>query len=550
MQFDRTAIRDLAAEVEWAKVTPAHPGVVCGARPVGRPRPGGHRPAGDGAAVRDLRGVQDPARASSTSRTCCSSPRGSSPSGRRSPAPSAASTATSSSTSTRTSTPSSSGSWTSGSAERDDVCVVGDPAQTIYSFTGASPDHLLRFPRRFPTARVVTLVRNYRSTPQVVALANLVSRAASVRTGSAVRAGSPTPAAYVELVAESPAGPSPTLRQHPDDPSEAAAVAADIAGLVREGHPAAEIAVLFRTNAQSEAFEAALSAGRRPLSGPRRRAVLRPPGGPSGRAAAARCGPRRRRLGGPAATRPRHPGRRGVDARAAELRWGGPGAVGVADRPRHPGRRPRRRVAGRPRRRPGPRPRRADRRPARPCGPGRHAGLVPRGQGPRVGHRVPRRLQRRVHPHHAGRGCGGHRGGAAAALRRRHPRPPRPEALLGGGPQPRRPGQPTAVPLPRPGRRRARPGRQGPRERVPAAPGRGTHAQHAGHLPQLRHRAVHRRPAQGGPLRHLPADLRRDARSRRCARGGWPSPGPRRSPHTSSSPTPPSWRSPRPGRAR
>ena len=144
--------------------------------------------------------------------------------------------------------------------ERDDVCVVGDPAQTIYSFTGASPDHLLRFPRRFPTARVVTLVRNYRSTPQVVALANLVSRAASVRTGSAVRAGSPTPAAYVELVAESPAGPNPTLRQHPDDPSEAAAVAADVAGLVREGHPAAEIAVLFRTNAQSEAFEAALSA--------------------------------------------------------------------------------------------------------------------------------------------------------------------------------------------------------------------------------------------------------------------------------------------------
>ena len=144
--------------------------------------------------------------------------------------------------------------------ERDDVCVVGDPAQTIYSFTGATPDHLLRFPRRFPSARVVTLVRNYRSTPQVVALANLVSRAASVRSNPSVRAGSPAPAAYVELVAESPAGPNPTLRQHPDDPSEAAAVAEDIAGLVRDGHPPAEIAVLFRTNAQSEAFEAALAA--------------------------------------------------------------------------------------------------------------------------------------------------------------------------------------------------------------------------------------------------------------------------------------------------
>jgi DNA helicase-2/ATP-dependent DNA helicase PcrA len=144
--------------------------------------------------------------------------------------------------------------------ERDDVCVVGDPAQTIYSFTGASPDHLLRFPQRFPSARVVHLVRNYRSTPQVVALANLVSRAASVRTDPGVRGGSPTPRAYVELVAVSPAGPNPTLRQHPDDPSEAGGVAEDIARLVQEGHPAAEIAVLFRTNAQSEAFEAALAA--------------------------------------------------------------------------------------------------------------------------------------------------------------------------------------------------------------------------------------------------------------------------------------------------
>jgi DNA helicase-2/ATP-dependent DNA helicase PcrA len=150
---------------------------------------------------------------------------------------------------------------------RDDVCVVGDPAQTIYSFTGASPDHLVRFPRRYPSARVIRLVRNYRSTPQVVALANLVSRAESVRNDSSVRAGSPTPSgvhdfavAPVELVAESPAGPNPTLRQHPDDPSEAVAVAEDIARLVRGGHPASEIAVLMRTNAQSEAFEAALSA--------------------------------------------------------------------------------------------------------------------------------------------------------------------------------------------------------------------------------------------------------------------------------------------------
>ena len=145
--------------------------------------------------------------------------------------------------------------------ERDDVCVVGDPAQTIYSFTGASPDHLLRFPRRFPSSRVVTLVRNYRSTPQVVALANLVSRAASVQTNPSVRGGSPSipPRTSSSCPSRRPArtrrcASTRTTRARPPRSRE------DIARLVREGHPASEIAVLFRTNAQSEAFEAALSA--------------------------------------------------------------------------------------------------------------------------------------------------------------------------------------------------------------------------------------------------------------------------------------------------
>src|SRR5204862_5922303 len=62
--------------------------------------------------------------------------------------------------------------------ERDDVCVVGDAAQTIYGFTGASPEYLLRFAVRFPDAEVVRLVRDYRSTPQVVALANQLLRSA------------------------------------------------------------------------------------------------------------------------------------------------------------------------------------------------------------------------------------------------------------------------------------------------------------------------------------------------------------------------------------
>ena len=61
--------------------------------------------------------------------------------------------------------------------DRDDVCVVGDPRQTIYSFTGATPAFLTGFAVEFPAATVIRLVRNYRSTPQVVALANRVSGA-------------------------------------------------------------------------------------------------------------------------------------------------------------------------------------------------------------------------------------------------------------------------------------------------------------------------------------------------------------------------------------
>ena len=133
--------------------------------------------------------------------------------------------------------------------ERDDLVVVGDPSQTIYSFTGASPRHLLGFTNRFPKAHVVRLVRNYRSTPQIVTLANTV-----IGSGpEAVRSGA------LRLVSEGTPGPAPVLSEHPDDPAEAVAVAERIRRLVDGGHPAAEIAVLFRINAQSEAFESALT---------------------------------------------------------------------------------------------------------------------------------------------------------------------------------------------------------------------------------------------------------------------------------------------------
>ena len=136
--------------------------------------------------------------------------------------------------------------------ERDDVCVVGDAAQTIYSFTGATPRHLLEFPRRYPNSQVVHLVRNYRSTPQIVALANVLVRVGHRQIG--------TPRAEpLQLRAQGQDGPTPSLTSYPDDPAEATGVATAIKELVTRGTPASQIAVLFRTNAQSEAYESALA---------------------------------------------------------------------------------------------------------------------------------------------------------------------------------------------------------------------------------------------------------------------------------------------------
>ena len=132
-------------------------------------------------------------------------------------------------------------------SERKDICVVGDPAQTIYSFTGASPEHLLTFAQRHPGAGVVHLVRNYRSTPQIVGLANTV-----IRSRRRDHAG-------LELQAVGQAGPAPTIRRYDDDEAEAQGVARGIADLVAKGTSLAEIAVLYRTNSQSEAIETALA---------------------------------------------------------------------------------------------------------------------------------------------------------------------------------------------------------------------------------------------------------------------------------------------------
>ncbi|RYZ26377.1 MAG: ATP-dependent helicase, partial [Propionibacteriaceae bacterium] len=133
--------------------------------------------------------------------------------------------------------------------ERQDLCVVGDASQTIYSFAGATPEHLLEFPERHPGTTVVRLVRDYRSTPEVVGFANSVLSMASGRHARA----------RLELIAQRPSGPAPTFTAYDDDVAEAAGVAARIAAEVRAGRSAKDVAVLFRTNGQSQAMEAALA---------------------------------------------------------------------------------------------------------------------------------------------------------------------------------------------------------------------------------------------------------------------------------------------------
>ncbi|GAS91913.1 ATP-dependent DNA helicase II uvrD2 [Mycolicibacterium brisbanense] len=133
--------------------------------------------------------------------------------------------------------------------DRDDLTVVGDANQTIYSFTGATPRYLLDFSRRFPDAAVVRLERDYRSTPQVVSLANRVIAAARGRM-----AGS-----KLHLVGQRDPGPEPTFSEHPDEVAEATAVARSIKKLIESGTAPAEIAVLYRINAQSEVYEEALT---------------------------------------------------------------------------------------------------------------------------------------------------------------------------------------------------------------------------------------------------------------------------------------------------
>jgi DNA helicase-2/ATP-dependent DNA helicase PcrA len=129
--------------------------------------------------------------------------------------------------------------------ERDDLCVVGDDYQAIYSFTGATPRYLLDMPRSFPHATVVRLEENHRSTPQVLAFAN---RLVPQLGGS-----------EKQLEATLADGPEPTVILAAEREDEAAFVLARVRQLHAEGVPYEEMAVLVRINARSEDFEEAFA---------------------------------------------------------------------------------------------------------------------------------------------------------------------------------------------------------------------------------------------------------------------------------------------------
>ncbi len=134
--------------------------------------------------------------------------------------------------------------------ERDDLTVVGDANQTIYSFNGADPGFLLDFSRDYPNATVVKLQRDYRSTPEVTNLANEVIGKATGRAAGT----------RLELVGMRPHGPQPEFAAYESEPKEADEVAGKILTLLNKGVKASEIAILYRINAQSVAFEEALAA--------------------------------------------------------------------------------------------------------------------------------------------------------------------------------------------------------------------------------------------------------------------------------------------------
>ncbi len=132
---------------------------------------------------------------------------------------------------------------------RQEICVVGDPAQTIYSFAGATSSFLTTFTSRFPDAEVIRLTSGYRSTPEITFAANSLLRSATMGQ---------------ELNAQNDHGEKPAVLAYNDESSEIAGIVADMTALLSAGVPAQEIAVLARTNAQLNSLERAMNSAKLP----------------------------------------------------------------------------------------------------------------------------------------------------------------------------------------------------------------------------------------------------------------------------------------------
>ena len=127
--------------------------------------------------------------------------------------------------------------------KRNDICVVGDPAQTIYSFAGATPVFLNTFTQRFPDAEVIRLSTGYRSTPEITFAANALLRHGSMGQ---------------ELVAQNDHGSAPSVVGYSDETAEVNGVLSEITDLLNSGTPPHEVAILARTNSQLKSVERAM----------------------------------------------------------------------------------------------------------------------------------------------------------------------------------------------------------------------------------------------------------------------------------------------------
>ena len=127
--------------------------------------------------------------------------------------------------------------------KRNDICVVGDPAQTIYSFAGATPVFLNTFTQRFPDAEVIRLSTGYRSTPEITFAANALLRHGLMGQ---------------ELVAQNEHGSQPSVIGYSDEAAEVTGVLTEITELLNSGTPPHEVAILARTNSQLKSVERAM----------------------------------------------------------------------------------------------------------------------------------------------------------------------------------------------------------------------------------------------------------------------------------------------------